>query len=56
MRNFWFRGSHLGAIAVVAAESLVGFVCPLTTWENRLRLLAGGVVPTVDALQPNLMD
>ena len=44
VRNFWFRGAHLGAIAVVAAESLVGFVCPLTTWENRLRLLAGGEV------------
>ena len=25
----------------VAAESLLGFVCPLTKWEDRLRLLAG---------------
>ena len=42
VRNFWFRVAHLAAIGVVAAESLSGFVCPLTTWEDRLRLLAGG--------------
>jgi hypothetical protein len=42
VRNFWFRTAHLVAMAVVAAESLAGFVCPLTTWEDRLRLLAGG--------------
>src|SRR6267142_2619369 len=42
VRNFWFRIAHLLAIGVVAAESLAGFVCPLTIWENNLRLLAGG--------------
>lgn len=42
VRNFWFRLAHLLAIAVVAAESLAGIVCPLTIWENSLRLLAGG--------------
>jgi len=42
VRNLWFRAAHLAAIGLVAAESLAGFVCPLTTWENRLRLLAGG--------------
>jgi len=42
VRNFWFRLAHLLAIGVVAAESLAGFVCPLTIWENNLRLLAGG--------------
>ena len=42
VRNLRFRLAHLAAIAVVAAESLMGFVCPLTTWEERLRLLAGG--------------
>jgi hypothetical protein len=42
VRNFWFRVAHLTAIGVVAAESLAGFVCPLTAWEDRLRLLAGG--------------
>ena len=40
--NFWFRLTHLLAIGVVAAESLAGIVCPLTIWENHLRLLAGG--------------
>src|ERR1044071_9824758 len=42
VRNFWFRISHLAAIGAVAAESLMGFVCPLTTWEDQLRSLAGG--------------
>ena len=42
VRNFWFRAAHLAAMGVVAAESLAGMVCPLTTWENQLRLLAGG--------------
>jgi hypothetical protein len=42
VQNFWFRVAHLAAIGVVTAESVAGFVCPLTTWENRLRLLAGG--------------
>jgi hypothetical protein len=41
VRNFWFRIAHLSAIGVVAAESLLGFVCPLTTWENNLRREAG---------------
>lgn len=41
VRNFWFRATHLAAIGAVAAESVAGFVCPLTTWEDRLRLLAG---------------
>ena len=41
VRNLWFRVMHLAAIGVVVAESLMGFVCPLTTWENRLRVLAG---------------
>ncbi len=41
VRNWWFRAAHLAAIGAVAAESLTGFVCPLTTWEDRLRLLAG---------------
>src|SRR5271169_4269738 len=42
VRNIWFRVAHLAAMSVVAAESLMGFICPLTTWEDQLRLLAGG--------------
>ncbi len=39
--NFWFRAVHLLLIAVVAAESLTGVICPLTTCEARLRAAAG---------------
>jgi len=42
VRNFWFRAGHLVAIAIVVAESWFGVVCPLTTWEKRLRELSGG--------------
>ena len=42
VRNLWFRITHLAAIGMVAAEALAGFVCPLTTWENQLRMLASG--------------
>lgn len=41
VRNFWFRVLHFLAIALVAAESLFGVVCPLTEWENSLRGAAG---------------
>ncbi len=37
IRNFWFRTAHLGAIGFVAAESLVGVLCPLTVLEDALR-------------------
>jgi hypothetical protein len=40
VRNPWFRYLHLGAIGFVAAEALLGVVCPLTAWEDILR---GGV-------------
>ncbi len=41
VRGFTFRLLHLVAIGVVVAESLLGVVCPLTTWEKNLRTLAG---------------
>lgn len=41
VRNFWFRLAHLLAMAVVFLEALGGVVCPLTTWEEQLRALAG---------------
>ena len=37
VRNPWFRYLHLGAIAFVAAEALLGVVCPLTALEDALR-------------------
>ena len=42
VRNLWFRLAHLAAIGVVAAQALFGIICPLTLWEDELRLLAGG--------------
>ena len=42
VRNPWFRYAHLGAIAFVAIEALVGVMCPLTVWEDALR---GGARP-----------
>jgi len=42
VRNPWFRYVHLGAIAFVAAEALLGIACPLTVWEDLLR---GGLRP-----------
>ncbi len=37
----WFRYLHLGAIALVAAEALVGLICPLTLLENWLLISSG---------------
>lgn len=37
VRYFWFRIAHLAAICFVAAEALLGFMCPLTVWEDALR-------------------
>lgn len=37
VRSWRWRLLHLIAIAVIAAESLLGIACPLTVWEDRLR-------------------
>jgi hypothetical protein len=37
VRNPWFRYLHLGAIAFVATEALLGVMCPLTVLEDMLR-------------------
>ncbi len=42
VRNWWFRTVHLLAIGFVVMESWLGLVCPLTEWENRSRVAAGG--------------
>ena len=38
VRNAWFRGAHLLAMAIVVLESVFGIECPLTTLEHALRL------------------
>jgi hypothetical protein len=42
VQNFRFRLFHLLAMGFVALEAVAGMICPLTTWENQLRLRAGG--------------
>ena len=37
IRNLRFRIAHLAAILFVAAEALLGVMCPLTVWEDALR-------------------
>jgi hypothetical protein len=37
----WFRFSHLGVIAFVVINTWFGNLCPLTLWENDLRIAAG---------------
>lgn len=37
VRSRPLRLSHLGAIALVALEALLGIACPLTVWEDALR-------------------
>jgi len=37
VHNRAFRTAHLAAIAFVAVETLLGFACPLTLWEDLLR-------------------
>jgi hypothetical protein len=46
VRSWRWRILHLGAILFVAAESLLGFTCPLTVWEDTLRgrRSAGGFI------------
>jgi hypothetical protein len=40
-RNPWFRFTHLLAIGIVAYEEFNGIRCPLTVWEEQLRVLGG---------------
>ena len=35
--NRGFRGAHLAAIGFVVIETLLGYACPLTIWEDALR-------------------
>ncbi|TWU41910.1 DUF2784 domain-containing protein [Novipirellula artificiosorum] len=42
VRNRWFRCLHVSMILVVVLEAWAGITCPLTTWEQQMRLAAGG--------------
>lgn len=41
VRNFWFRSTHLLAIAIVAYEEVMDIRCPLSVWEEHFREKAG---------------
>lgn len=41
VHNRWFRASHLALIGFVTLVAGMGDLCPLTVWENELRLAAG---------------
>jgi hypothetical protein len=51
VRNFWFRILHLAAIWVVVLQAWVGVICPLTDWENALRVKAGQTTYTGGFIQ-----
>lgn len=36
-----FRWSHIAIVVLIAAQALLGQLCPLTIWENALREQAG---------------
>jgi hypothetical protein len=50
IRNPWFRVTHLAAIMIVVVETLFGWRCPLTDWEEELRVLAGQRVAGQESL------
>ena len=52
VRNFWFRLVHFLMIGVVVAEEFGGVVCPLTTWEQQLRIKAGDLQPDARLADP----
>ncbi len=41
VRNMKFRLCHLLAMAVVLCQNLLDRICPLTEWENSLRIRGG---------------
>jgi Protein of Unknown function (DUF2784) len=55
VRNLYFRVAHLAAILLVCLEALIGVPCPLTTLENRLRVLSRGR-PYAEAFVGHLLD
>jgi hypothetical protein len=41
VRNFYFRTAHLLLLVVITAEAVFGTICPLTAWEDELRVRGG---------------
>lgn len=51
VRNRVFRLTHLGAIGIVIVQAWLGRICPLTTWENELRMRGGEATYTETFIQ-----
>jgi hypothetical protein len=41
VRRWWFRVLHLAAMVFITIQSLADMLCPLTVWEQALRVRAG---------------
>jgi hypothetical protein len=41
VRTWWFRAAHLAAMVFITIQSLADKLCPLTVWEQALRMRAG---------------
>jgi hypothetical protein len=41
VRKWWFRAAHLAAMVFITIQSLADKLCPLTVWEQALRMRAG---------------
>lgn len=48
VRNFTYRAVHVGLLAFVTAQTLLGKLCPLTIWEDALRRAAGAEAQYAD--------
>lgn len=54
-RNRKFRLYHLAAVLFVGLEGLLGFLCPLTTWEYMLRRAGGQTIESEVPLVPRII-
>ncbi len=54
-RNPWFRWSHVLAIAIVAVEAVMKWRCPLSIWEEQLRVLAGQDINSSDTFMGRIL-
>ena len=53
-KNPWFRFTHLAAIGIVAVEAVMGWRCPLSTLEEKLRILGGGTFDSSESFMGRL--
>lgn len=51
VRNLWFRLAHLATIVYVAIQAWLGELCPLTVWEQDLRIAAGQDVERISFIE-----